>query len=166
MRGGNRLAILLPMAVLAGAKVSRRSKTPPRPTRRLVILATVSLSVISCDRVSITDSPEFAITSTASSPGFIFDNVTCENNEHETAIYDYAEDAVGFDTIEAAIYAFRVGADFSLREDWQGLTQGGTSISPAEFTDERGWVYLSVDVARWNDSWIVEGYHTCIPETS
>ncbi|HEY6628887.1 MAG TPA: hypothetical protein VI193_07885, partial [Acidimicrobiia bacterium] len=73
---------------------------------------------------------------------------------------------VGFATIEEAINAFRQEETWTLREDWQALTPGDISESPVEFLDERGWVYLSVNLVRLNDSWLVNGYESCVPASS
>ncbi|HZD23115.1 MAG TPA: hypothetical protein VE569_06895 [Acidimicrobiia bacterium] len=62
----------------------------------------------------------------------------------EDSIYDYGSHAVGYTTIEEAIEVFRRDDQWQLREDWHQLAQGDTSSSPVEFTDERGWVYVSV----------------------
>jgi hypothetical protein len=84
----------------------------------------------------------------------------------EEAHYDYSSEAVGYETIEEAIDWFRTeGPDWELREDWHDLTLGDTSSLPVEFTDDRGWVYLSVDLAQVNGSWLVSGLVTCAADS-
>ena len=88
----------------------------------------------------------------------------CGWDGYEEAIYDFGSDAVGHGTIEEAIEGFRSEDDiWKMREDWHELTQGDTSSSPVEFTDERGRVKLSVDVVEHNNTWIVKGYRSCPP---
>jgi len=71
---------------------------------------------------------------------------------------------MGFETIKEAIEAVRAGDAWPLREDRHGLAKGDTSASPVEFTDERGWVYLSVELERLDNTWLVSGYETYAPE--
>jgi hypothetical protein len=104
-------------------------------------------------------------TTTTSQPPaeFTFGNVRCTADLFDDAIYDYGADAVGHATIEAAIEAFREEEQWRLREDWHQLTQGATSTSPVEFTDEQGRVYLSVNLEWFNETWIISGYSSCAP---
>lgn len=103
-------------------------------------------------------------TTTTSSPsGYTFGNVRCAADLFNDATYDYFEDAVGHATIDETIAAFREEEEWRLRDDWHQLDQGDTSTSPVEFTDERGWVYLSVTLEMLNDTWIVSGYSSCAP---
>jgi hypothetical protein len=100
--------------------------------------------------------------------GVSYGNVHCGSDRSaETAVFDYAADAVGHATIAGAIEAFRdLGPIWQLRDDWHALEQGDTSSSPVSFTDRNGWVYLSVDLVRLNDSWLVGGYTSCSPSGS
>jgi hypothetical protein len=105
---------------------------------------------------------------TTSDPGVTIGNVRCDSDRSgEEAVYDYGEGAVGYETIAEAIEAFRAeDSTWQLRDDWHALTQGDTSSSPVEFTDDRGWVYLSVDLMQLNNSWLVSGYTSCSPPGS
>ena len=99
--------------------------------------------------------------------GYSIGNIRCDSDRSGEAVYDYAEDAVGYETTSEAIEAFRAeDSTWQLRDDWHALTLGDTSASPVEFTDDRGWVYLSVDLTQLNDSWVVSGYATCSPQGS
>lgn len=99
----------------------------------------------------------------ASNPGFSIGDLRCDSEVWGDAVYDYGQDAVGYETIGEAIEAFRAEGDWHLREDWHELMPGDMSSSPVKFTDDRGWVYLSVELVQLNDSWVVSGYASCSP---
>jgi hypothetical protein len=80
------------------------------------------------------------------------------------SIYDYSADAVGQPTIKETIDLFRAeDTNWQVRDDWQGLTQRSTESSPVLFTNERGWVYLAVDLMEHNGSWLISGFRSCSP---
>lgn len=131
--------------------------------RRASFLISIVLVVTACANEPLAELDGKTTTTSPPSTGYTFGNVRCAADLFDDAIYDYSEDAVGHATIEAAIEAFREEEQWRLREDWHQLEQGDTSTSPVEFTDERGWVYLSVSLERFNETWIVSGYSSCAP---
>jgi hypothetical protein len=99
------------------------------------------------------------------SSGYQFGNVRCEADLFSDSIYDYTSDATGYRTVEQAIEAFQqTEADWQLRNDWHDLTlSGDMSSAPVEFNDERGWVYLSIDLQQVNGGWLVTYWASCSP---
>ncbi len=102
----------------------------------------------------------------SANPGVVSGPVRCSTDSVESAVFDYGLDAVGHETIGEAIAAFREDPNWQLRDDWRALNQGDPSATPVAFRDRRGWVYLSVDLIRLNDSWLVGGYTSCSPGSS
>jgi hypothetical protein len=131
--------------------------------RRLGLWILVAVVMTACSDEPSAGVDAETTTTSPLSRGYTFGNVRCAADLFDDAIYDYSEDAVGHATIEAAIEAFREEEQWRLREDWHQLEQGDTSTSPVEFTDERGWVYLSVTLERLNETWIIGGYSSCAP---
>lgn len=88
----------------------------------------------------------------------------CGSKGVEEGFVDYSDDTVGHRTIEEAVNAFRSESDdWLVREDWKELTLGDTQMSPVEYTDAEGRVYLSVEVVERNDLWLVTRYQSCSP---
>lgn len=102
-----------------------------------------------------------ADTSTTSADGFTYGNLTCEQAGYEDAVGDYGEDAIGFETVEEAIDAYRTEGIWQLRKDWQTLTQSDTNST--QFLDDKGRVYLDIHLIRLNDTWLVGGFESCAP---
>lgn len=104
-------------------------------------------------------------TSQPEDPGFPFQNLQCDSDDFvDTAVYDYPEGAQGHATVGDTMEAFRAkDSNWLAREDWHGLTMGVTTASPVEFKDERGSVYLSVDLEHSETGWLVSGFATCTP---
>jgi len=124
---------------------------------RRVVLVVLAMNLVSCGTESLGQ-----ITTTTQ--GFIMGRLTCSQELVEHSMGgDFYTNAMGFETVPDAIEAFRLSEDWRLHEDWHTLSVGDMSMSPVEFTDERGWVYLVVEVARINDTWLVSGYETCAP---
>jgi hypothetical protein len=124
---------------------------------RRVVLVVLAMTLVSCGTESLGQ-----ITTTTQ--GFIMGRLTCSQELVEHSMGgDFYTNAMGFETVPDAIEAFRLSEDWRLHEDWHTLSVGDMSMSPVEFTDERGWVYLVVEVARINDTWLVSGYETCAP---
>jgi hypothetical protein len=97
------------------------------------------------------------------SAGFAVNGLTCATSETEVAVYDYASDAFGYETIQGALDAFRHGDTWPLSDDWHRLTQEAEPDALVAFKDECGWIHLSVELMRGEDGWLVAGFESCPP---
>lgn len=92
--------------------------------------------------------------------GVPINGLTCPSNLTESSIYDYGEDARGFDTIPQALHPF-LDSEGKFHPAWNHLAVVDPQANPVQFENDRDWVVLRVRFTMLNGGWLVETYEAC-----